>query len=83
MSSVTARPRGAPHSLWKPRLGRHAPHVAEHSLLRGTWWVKAASRALSAQDFLKWNVTSPAWFLTFPDQRGGGWEVLARKFSGP
>lgn len=45
--------------------------------------MKTASRALSAQDFLKWNMTSPAWLLTFPDQRGEGWEVLARKFSGP
>lgn len=85
--AAAACPRSLPRLaglliLWKPRLRRHAAHVAERSLLEKHVVGEGSEQGTVHTEFLKVDRDS-AWFLTFPDQRGEGWEMLAQEFSGP
>lgn len=44
---------------------------------------KSSERGPVCAEFLKLGGDFSAWFLTFPDRRGGGWEMLAQELSGP
>lgn len=75
VSSVAATPGGTPHLL-ETGSGDTHPRGRVQSLREGS------ERGPVRAEFLKLDGDFSAWFLTFPDRCGGGWEMLAQ-FSGP